>query len=91
MYTDVKSCITYNYCKSDYFNCDMGVRQGENLSPEKRHSLSFNIAVNNLPRQLRIVIGRKFFGSSGLPLLRNDTKRRLTNIVKFIVQICVRR
>lgn len=32
MYTDVKSCITYNYCKSDYFNCDMGVRQGENLS-----------------------------------------------------------
>ena len=33
MYTDVKSCITYNYCKSDYFNCDMGVRQGVNLSP----------------------------------------------------------
>lgn len=32
MYTDVKSCITYNYCKSDYFNCDMGVRQGENVS-----------------------------------------------------------
>ena len=31
VYTDVKSCITYNYCKSDYFNCDMGVRQGENL------------------------------------------------------------
>ena len=24
---NVKSCITYNYCKSDYFNCDMGVRQ----------------------------------------------------------------
>jgi cell division protein FtsL len=24
--------------------------------------------VNNLPRQLRIVIGRKLFGSSGLPL-----------------------
>ena len=33
MYTDVKSCITYNYCKSDYFNCDMGVRQGENIPP----------------------------------------------------------
>ena len=33
MYTDIKSCITYNYCKSDYFNCDMGVRQGKNLSP----------------------------------------------------------
>ena len=33
MYKDVKSCITYNYCKSDYFNCDMGVRQEENVSP----------------------------------------------------------
>jgi hypothetical protein len=63
MYKDVKSCITYNYCKSDYFNCDI-----REISSEKRHNLSFNIAVNNLPRQLRIVIGRKFFGSSGLPL-----------------------
>ena len=33
MHKDVKSCITYNYFKSDYFNCDMGVRQGEYLSP----------------------------------------------------------
>jgi hypothetical protein len=31
-------------------------------------SLSFKIAVNNLPRQLRLVIGRKFLGSKGLPL-----------------------
>ena len=27
MYNDVKSCINYN-CKSAYFSCDMGVRQG---------------------------------------------------------------
>ena len=33
MYNDVKSCITYNNCKSTYFSCDIGVRQGENLSP----------------------------------------------------------
>ena len=33
MYKDVKSCITYNYCKSDYFNCDMGVRHLENIYP----------------------------------------------------------
>jgi hypothetical protein len=33
MYNDVKSCINYNNCKSDYFSCDMGVRQGENLCP----------------------------------------------------------
>ena len=43
MYTDVKSCITYNYCKSDYFNCDMGVRQGENLS-----SFLFAMFLNDL-------------------------------------------
>ena len=33
MYKDVKSCITYKYCKSDYFNCDMGVRHLENIYP----------------------------------------------------------
>ena len=33
MYNDVKSCIVYNNCKSEYFNCEVGVRQGENLSP----------------------------------------------------------
>ena len=33
MYNDVKSCINYNNCKSAYFSCDIGVRQGENLLP----------------------------------------------------------
>ena len=33
MYKDVKSCVTYNYCKSDYFDYDIGVRQGENVFP----------------------------------------------------------
>jgi hypothetical protein len=31
MYNDVKYCINYNNCKSAYFSCDMGVRQGEIL------------------------------------------------------------
>jgi hypothetical protein len=31
MYNDVKSCINYNNCKSAYFSCDIGVRQGENM------------------------------------------------------------
>ena len=39
MYTDVKSRITYNYCKSDYFNCDMGVRQGKMYSFSICHGL----------------------------------------------------
>ena len=33
MHNDVKYCINYNNCKSAYFSCDMGVRQGENLQP----------------------------------------------------------
>jgi hypothetical protein len=32
MYCNIKSCIVFNNCKSDYFACDNGVRQGENLS-----------------------------------------------------------
>jgi hypothetical protein len=34
MYNDVKSCINYNNCKSAYFSCDIGVRQGVNMSPD---------------------------------------------------------
>jgi hypothetical protein len=32
MYTSVKSCISYNNHTTGYFNCEIGVRQGENLS-----------------------------------------------------------
>ena len=31
MYCNIKSCIVFNKCKSDYFACDNGVRQGENV------------------------------------------------------------
>ena len=33
MYSDVKSYIRYNNECSGFFNCEVGVRQGENLSP----------------------------------------------------------
>jgi len=33
IYKDIKSNIIFNNSKSDYFPCDNGVRQGENLSP----------------------------------------------------------
>ena len=33
MYKDVKSRIVHNNEKSEFFNCEIGVRQGENLSP----------------------------------------------------------
>ena len=31
MYTSVKSCISYKNHTTGYFNCEIGVRQGENL------------------------------------------------------------
>jgi hypothetical protein len=37
-------------------------------SSENTSSLSFKIAISGLPRELRIVIGRKFLGSKGFPL-----------------------
>ena len=33
MYTHAKSCVSLNNLKSEFFSCDIGVRQGENLSP----------------------------------------------------------
>jgi hypothetical protein len=33
MYIDVKSLVKVNGTSSDYFNCNVGVRQGEHLSP----------------------------------------------------------
>ena len=33
MYQGIKSRITFNGNNSDYFNCNNGLRQGENLSP----------------------------------------------------------
>ena len=32
MYDSIKSCISYNNCISEYFDCANGVRQWENLS-----------------------------------------------------------
>ena len=33
MYNSIKSCIIYDDNKSNFFSSEVGVRQGENLSP----------------------------------------------------------
>ena len=33
MHSGTKSCISYNGCKSEFFPCNNGVREGENLFP----------------------------------------------------------
>jgi hypothetical protein len=48
MYDNIKSCVVYNYCKSDFFRCENGVRQVENLSP-----FLFSIFLNDLESYLQ--------------------------------------
>ncbi|MEW8546520.1 MAG: reverse transcriptase family protein [Candidatus Thiodiazotropha sp.] len=47
MYAKIKSCILLNGLSSDYFYCEKGVRQGENLSP-----LLFSLYLNDLETYL---------------------------------------
>ena len=43
IYKDVKSCISLNGELSNFFMCEKGIRQGENLSP-----LLFSILLNDV-------------------------------------------
>ncbi len=47
MYSNIKSCVMLNNEKSDSFISNMGVRQGENLSP-----LLFAFYTNNIENKL---------------------------------------
>ena len=47
MYANAKSCVQLNGNFSEYFSCNIGVRQGENLSP-----LLFSIFLNDLAEYL---------------------------------------
>ena len=43
MYKGIKSMLEINGMLSDFFNCNIGVRQGENLSP-----FLFSMYINDL-------------------------------------------
>jgi hypothetical protein len=58
----ILSVVEYDFLNPNWFSSN------KKTSSENTRSLSFKIAVNILPRQLRMVIGRKFLGSKGLPL-----------------------
>ena len=47
MYNNIKSCITLNNNTSDFFHCNCGIRQGENLSP-----ILFSLFLNDLEKHL---------------------------------------
>lgn len=47
LYQETKSCVLINDKQTEYFNCNVGVRQGENLSP-----LLFALFLNDLEEHL---------------------------------------
>ena len=47
MYSKSKSCVRIDNCLTDFFKINMGVRQGDNLSPNL-----FKIFINDLPEYL---------------------------------------
>ena len=67
LYKHAKSCIKMDGKISEYFNCNVGVRQGENLSP-----LLFAIFLNDF----EFSISRKY---GGLSHLANEIKTNLSD------------
>ena len=74
MYDNIKSCIVYNNAVSDYFACDNGVRQGENLSP-----FLFSLFLNDLETflQEKNIIG--------LESLTEDLENQLDIYLKLFI------
>ena len=70
MYSKVKSCIHMNNEKTDYFVCNTGLRQGENLSP-----LLFALYINDM---------ESFFTSRNVTGLQSCTETILQQINVYV-------
>ena len=71
LYAKAKSCVRYNNQLSDFFSCNIGVRQGENLSP-----ILFSIYLNDFQNTLRNK-------SNGLNALSNEIQGELEVFLKL--------
>ena len=74
MHDNIKSCVVYNNCKSDFFRCENGVRQGENLSP-----FLFSVFLNDLESYLQSK------DVSGLTTLSEEIENQLNVYLKLFV------
>ena len=76
LYSRAKSCVKIDGKLSDYFSCNVGVRQGENLSP-----LLFAIFLNDF----EFSISKSY---NGLDFLADETRNLLSDDdVEFFVRI----
>jgi sorting nexin-29 len=74
MYCNIKSCIVFNNCKSDYFACDNGVRQWENLFP-----FLFSLFLNDLETFLQAN------NVTGLESISNDLENQFNIYLKLFI------
>ena len=73
MYKNAKSCVKSCDKISDFFSCDMGVRQGENLSP-----VLFAIYLNDFNESMKGIF-------QGLKKLDDDTQKELETFMRLYV------
>jgi hypothetical protein len=74
MYQNIKSRIQYNKETSNYFECNAGVRQGENLSP-----FLFSLYLNDLEDFLQSK------NSLGLNCITDEIENELDIFIKMLV------
>ena len=74
MYSGTKSCISYNDCKSEFFPCNNGVRQGDNLYP-----FLFAVFMNDLESYLTNC------NLNGLQTISNEIETQLGIYLKLFV------
>ena len=78
MYTNIKSCVSIDGEQSDFFMCNCGVRQGENLSP-----VLFSLFLNDLEDYLESL------ENPGIQI--KDNSNDLNQIIRVIYSPVVRR
>ena len=100
MYAEIKSCILLNGVMSEYFNCEKGVRQGENLSPllfslylndlesflESKNGSGIEIAINNENAELYIKPFAILYADD--TILMSDDEKHFQNLLNYFAEYC---
>ena len=80
IYSKAKSCIRKDNVISDYFMCNIGVRQGDNLSP-----VLFALFINDFTEYVSTAYGGLNIAQSCYPSLKNSEDIVLPEIICITV------